>query len=220
MRKNLLKKFISGLFFAGVICMLLTSVLTSCSKSPEEKAKELSESKIKESLIIPDSYDLASIELDSAFSPYDTPEFYDLTVELAKDGVAINEVRNDKQHAKSSIALWSGPYQTSYDRTEQNSAREKYRQAKNSEANIIRHAKGVAEKMRIMLSKEPEFIGMKAKVKYRAKNNDGEILMSTAKVVFDKDMTKVNDIYDMDGDEYQAFITICHEIQDNDNNND
>lgn len=66
-----------------------------------------------------------------------------------------------------------------------------------------------------MFSKDPEFIGMKAKVSYRAKSNNGNVQIGTAKVLFDKDMTKVINIYDMDGEEYQAFIAVCNEIEKN-----
>jgi hypothetical protein len=48
----------------------------------------------KEALIIPDSYDQASIEVDSAFTPYDDPQFYELTIELAKDGTAIEQAKS------------------------------------------------------------------------------------------------------------------------------
>lgn len=208
-----MRKSINTIISVAVFAII--SILMSCNMSTEEKAKKLSEDKIKESLIIPESYDLASIELDSAFAPYDNPEFYDLTIELAKDGVVIAEAQSDKRHARSSIALWGGPYQTSYERVEQNNAREKFRKAKKTESDAIDHAKGIAEQMKVMLSKEPSFIGIKAKVKYRAKTNDGDIEMNTAKVLFDKGMTKVIDIYDMDSEEYQAFIAVYNEIEKN-----
>lgn len=206
-----MRKSINTIISLAVFAFI--SILMSCSLSTEEKAKRLSENKIKETLIIPESYDLASIELDSAFAPYDEPEFYDLTIEFAKDCVAIAEAQNDKQHARSSIALWGGPYQSSYDRVEQSNAREKFRKAKKTESDAIDHAKDIAEQMKEMFSKEPSFIGLKAKVKYRAKTNEGDIEMSTVKVLFDKDMTKVIDIYDMDSEEYQAFIAVCNEIE-------
>lgn len=206
-----MKKLSSTLLFIT----FLAFVLSSCTKSTEEKAKELSEAKIKESLIIPDSYDLASIEVDSAFTPYDDPQFYELTIELAKDGTAIEQAKRDMDDAQSSIALWASPYQTSYGLNEQNQAKAKYRQAKKAESDATEHAKSIAEKMRVMFSKDPEFIGMKAKVSYRAKSNNGNVQIGTAKVLFDKDMTKVINIYDMDVEEYQAFIAVCNEIEKN-----
>lgn len=111
--------------------------------------------------------------------------------------------------------MWESPYQTSYGLNEQNQAKAKYRQAKKAESDATEHAKSIAEKMRVMFSKDPEFIGMKAKVSYRAKSNNGNVQIGTAKVLFDKDMTKVINIYDMDGEEYQAFIAVCNEIEKN-----
>lgn len=197
----------------ALFIITLAFSLSSCTKSTEEKAKELSAAKIKESLIVPDSYDLASIEIDSAFTPYDSPEFYDLAIELAKDGIAISQAASDKEHAQSSIALWGGPYQTSFGRNEQNQAKADFRKAQKAESDATAHARSIAEKMKEIMSQKSEFIGMKAKVKYRAKDNAGQVQMGTAKILFDKDMTKVASIYDMDGDEYQAFIAIINEIE-------
>lgn len=137
-----MKKLSSTLLFIT----FLAFVLSSCTKSTEEKAKELSEAKIKESLIIPDSYDLASIEVDSAFTPYDDPQFYELTIELAKDGTAIEQAKRDMDDAQSSIALWESPYQTSYGLNEQNQAKAKYRQAKKAESDATEHAKALLKK--------------------------------------------------------------------------
>mgnify|MGYP004464466533 CR=1 FL=1 len=61
---------------------IVTSVfftLASCSKSPEQRVKDLAGIEIKKHLYFPDSYDPADVKIDSAFAPYDSQEFMKLT---------------------------------------------------------------------------------------------------------------------------------------------
>jgi hypothetical protein len=74
MKKNLV--FIAVLF-----------ALISCSQSPQEKANALIEIDLKKSLFHPESYDPAETIIDSAFTPFDDPYFYEKTVNLCKLGV-------------------------------------------------------------------------------------------------------------------------------------
>ena len=60
----------------GIIAIVIC-IVSSCSKSPEEKIKDLVSVEIKKNLYIPDSYDLADIKVDSAFIPLDSPELFE-----------------------------------------------------------------------------------------------------------------------------------------------
>lgn len=203
-------------FFPFVVLFLaVVFLLFSCGKSNEEKAKKLTEDKIKESLYIPESYELASFELDSAFAPYDDPSFFALAIDLAKDDNTVRQAQTEIEHANSEIALWSGPYQTSYDINKKNQAKNRLEQAKQIEEDATEHGKEVVEKIGKIVGKAPCFIGMKARVSFRAKNNNGQILMGKAKVLFDKEVSKIVEIYDMDSEEYQVYTDICNEIDKN-----
>lgn len=163
-------------FLLGMIVSFVC-LLASCSKSPEQKVKDLVGAEIKKHLYIPESYDLADVKIDSAFAPYDNPEFIELTQELVKKGQEVEEAETDIKHAKSSISIWENPF-SSYSRNSLNEAREDLKTAQAKEEKAISEAKKLGKKIKKQMDKSPEFIGYKAYVSYRAKNNDGDILMS------------------------------------------
>ena len=70
---------------------LLITLFVSCGKSPEEKANALIEDDIKKVLYHPETYDPAETQVDSAFTPFDAPVFYEKTVQLCKLGMSIDE---------------------------------------------------------------------------------------------------------------------------------
>lgn len=54
----------------------------SCAHSPEEKANALIEASLKKSLYHPETYDPAETLVDSAFTPFDDPVFYEKALDL------------------------------------------------------------------------------------------------------------------------------------------
>lgn len=93
---------------------LLITLFVSCGKSPEEKANALIEDDIKKVLYHPETYDPAETQVDSAFTPFDAPVFYEKTVQLCKLGMSIDECERKMKNAKSSMSIWSGPYQSAF----------------------------------------------------------------------------------------------------------
>lgn len=96
---------------------LLITLFVSCGKSPEEKANALIEDDIKKVLYHPETYDPAETQVDSAFTPFDAPVFYEKTVQLCKLGMSIDECERKMKNAKSSMSIWSGPYQSAFGKT-------------------------------------------------------------------------------------------------------
>ena len=50
-------------------------MLSSCGKSPQDKATAYVEKDMPKSLVKPDSYDPIETKVDSAFAPFDSPDF-------------------------------------------------------------------------------------------------------------------------------------------------
>ena len=97
---------------------LLVTLFASCSKSLEDKANTLIEEDIKKTLYHPETYDPAETQVDSAFTPFDDPVFYEKTIQLCKIGMSIDEYDRKMKSAKSSMSIWSGPYQSAYSKNE------------------------------------------------------------------------------------------------------
>lgn len=189
--------------------------LVSCNQSPQEKANALIEFDLKKSLYYPETYDPAETIVDSAFTPFDDPHFYEKTIDLCKLGVEMEEYEHKIKDEKSDMALYKDLLRIMYS----NHDKERYDQAKdnyekylaaknNTEQKIVQ----LVEELKKELEEEPQFIGFKAKHRYRAQNNGGQIVFGEAKYLFDKDITKVISAYDMDGDEYKAVQALYEQM--------
>lgn len=192
--------------------VLLATLFVSCGKSPEEKANALIEDDIKKVLYHPETYDPAETQVDSAFTPFDDPAFYEKTVQLYKLGITIEECNRNMKQAKSSMSLWSGPYQTAFGRNEYQEAKGEYDEnAQNKKSAEIKIQK-LANELKTILHKEKQFIGFKALHRYRANNNAGQTIFGEMEYLFDKDLKKIVATYDMDDDDYKAVQLIYKQI--------
>ena len=198
--------FILGLI-ASFIC-----ILASCSKSPEQKVKDLVGNEIKKHLYIPESYDPADIKIDSAFAPYDDPKFIELTKDLLTKAQEVEDAEKAVKEAKSSVSRWSDhpfPYD-SYSRNSLNEARSDLKEAQTKEEKAMSAARKLGDKMKEQMDKSPKFIGFKASILYRAKNNYGNIVMESVFAVFDENIENIT--YMLDGNDYEQYQETLKEI--------
>ena len=187
-----MKKFINLAF--------LTLVLVACNQSQEQKAEVLIKESLKKSLYKPETYKPVETKVDSAFAPYDDPSFFEELAELGKMNSEYEELEEKAKRAKSSMAIWSGPYQTAYGRNEYQEAKEEYDEANAKIDKLKTKGKKQYEKVISMLQGERKFIGFKALHNYRADNNAGNTLIGNTIFFIDENFTEVQ--YSMEAEEY------------------
>ena len=179
----------------------LTLVLVACSQSQEQKAEVLIKESLKKSLYKPETYKPVETKVDSAFAPYDDPAFFKELVELGKMNSEYEELEEKAKRAKSSMAIWSGPYQTAFGRNEYQEAKEEYDEANVQIEKLKTKGKKQYEKVVSMLQSERKFIGYKALHNYRADNNAGSTLIGNTFFFIDENFTEVR--YSMEEEEYE-----------------
>ena len=177
-----------------------TLVLVACSQSQEQKAEVLIKESLKKSLFKPETYKPVETKVDSAFAPYDDPSFFEELAELGKMNSEYEELEEKAKRAKSSMAIWSGPYQTAYGRNEYQEAKEEYDEANAKIDKLKTKGKKQYEKVISMLQGERKFIGFKALHNYRADNNAGNTLIGNTIFFIDENFTEVQ--YSMEAEEY------------------
>ena len=177
-----------------------TLVLVACSQSQEQKAEVLIKESLKKSLYKPETYKPVETKVDSAFAPYDDPAFFEELAELGKMNSEYEELEEKAKRAKSSMAIWSGPYQTAYGRNEYQEAKEEYDEANAKIDKLKTKGKKQYEKVISMLQGERKFIGFKALHNYRADNNAGNTLIGNTIFFIDENFTEVQ--YSMEAEEY------------------
>ena len=191
---------------------LLITLFVSCGKSPEEKANALIEDDIKKVLYHPETYDPAETQIDSAFTPFDDPVFYEKTVQLCKLGMSIDECDRKMKNAKSSMSIWSGPYQSAFGRNEYQEAKNEYDENERNKKSIEAKVQKLATELKTMLENEQQFIGFRARHRYRANNNAGQTIFGETKYLFDKSLSKIVASYDMDSEEYKTVQIIYKQM--------
>lgn len=191
----------------------MVALFVSCSKSPEEKANALIEKDIKKVLYHPETYDPAETQVDSAFAPFDDPEFYDKTVELYKLGMSIENYDRNMKSAKSSMSIWNEPYHTAFGRNKYKEAKDKYEDNEQKKKSAEAKVKELIEELKTtIMDKGQQFIGFKARHRYRASNNEGQIVFGEMEYLFDKDMNEIITSYDMDDLDYKAVQMIYEQV--------
>lgn len=187
---------------------MLVTLFVSCGKSPEEKANALIEKEVKKTLYHPETYDPVETRIDSAFTPFDDPAFYEKTVQLYKLGMSVDEYESKMKRAKSSMSIWTGPYLSAFGRNEYQEAKGEYNENAKNKKDAEKKLEKLIEELKIIVDEERQFIGFKARHRYRANNNVGKTVFGEMEFLFEKDMNRIIAVYDMDNYEYKAVQTI------------
>ena len=198
------------LFVAALI------TLVACSQSPEDKANVLIKESMKKTLYHAETYDPVETVVDSAFTPFDGPAFYEKTVKICKLGMEIDKYERKAKSEKREIAHYQDMLRIMYsnsDKERLNQAQENYNDYLAKESEAEDKAKKLAEQLKAELQKEPQFIGFKARHRYRAQNNGGQTVFGEAKFLFDKDITQIVYAWDMDEDEYKAVQILFKQMR-------
>ena len=178
----------------------LALMVAACSQSPEQKAEKLIKESLKKSLYKPETYKPVETKVDSAFAPYDDPAFFKELAEFGIINSEYEELEEKAKRAKSSMAIWSGPYQSAFGRNEYQEAKEEYDEANAKMDKLKTKAQKLYEKIVSVLQGERKFIGYKALHNYRADNNAGNTLIGNTFYFIDENFTEIR--YSMEAEEY------------------
>lgn len=200
------------------VIIFAAAVMTcvACSQSPEDKVNVLIKESMKKTLYHAETYDPVETLVDSAFTPFDDPAFYEKTVKLCKLGMEIDKYDRKAKSEKRDIAHYQDMLRIMYsnsDKERLSQAQENYNDYIAKKGETEEKAKKLAEQLKSELQKEPRFIGFKARHRYRAQNNGGQTVFGETKFLFDKDMSQIVYAWDMDEDEYKAVQVLFKQMR-------
>lgn len=182
---------------------LVAIILAACGQSQEQKAEALIKEDLKKVLFKPETYKPIDIKVDSAFAPYDSKAFYEEIMELGGLATESERLKEKAKRDKSSMALWSGPYQTALAKNEYQEAKEEYDEANDMIEKLETKCQKYLVKIAEELQGERKFIGYKALHNYRADNNEGNILIGNSVFFIDENFTEI--LYSLDVDVYNQL---------------
>jgi hypothetical protein len=191
--------------------LLVVVIVVACGQSNEKKAEALIKEELKKSLYKPDTYKPIETKVDSAFAPYDDPNFFKLLEKMNELNSEYERLESKMKSSKSSMLLWSGSYQSAFDKNIYKEAKDKYEEA---EASMEKLKVKIAERYKELISKihaKREFIGYKVSHNYRADNNSGNTLIGNTIFFIDKDFKEVT--YSIDDEDYNAVKDIIEQLE-------
>lgn len=193
-------------------------LVAACSQSPEQKADVLIKDSLKKTLFKPETYKPIETKVDSAFAPFDDPVFYEELEKLGNMESEYEELEKKAKLAKSSMALWSGPYQTALGRNEYQEAKEEYDETNTKIEKLKTKGKKQSKKVAEMLQGEKKFIGYKAVHNFRADNNAGNTLIGNTIFFIDENFNEIR--YSLEVEEYNQIQDYIHQLKDQIEEND
>ena len=208
-------------------CLFVTLsflLLASCSvKTNEEKAREIIEPEVKSSLIIPESYEFAQLQLDSCFSDSkQNPKKIEIALKMAK---MINDYKRftyDAESAESSMAIYAPSYgdQSAFEKQQYKKYKTEIEKAKRKASNmkdlILKTFVEYKDMFGAYESGKHEFIGGRADISYRAETAGGLKTMGHVLFFLDKDLTKGTYRFDdeeMNSVSYSNFEDFLYELE-------
>lgn len=189
---------------------LLVTVFVSCSKSPEEKADALIKDALNKTLYKPETYKPIETKVDSAFAPYEDPEFLKLLSEYGELNLKYQEVEVKAKTAKSSMAIFSGPYQSAFGKNQYQEAKDEYDECKAEMDRMQAKGDKLLQEINKFAKAERRFVGYKAFHNYRADNNAGQTLIGNMVFFIDKDFKEIK--FSMVLEEYNEVMKSLKEF--------
>lgn len=171
-----------------ILCLM---VLGACSRTQEEKASLLIKEDIQKVLVKPDTYEPIETKLDSAFAPYETPEFMENTLKCVQLFMEIEGYKEKIKDARSMMTMYEDNLGSPYFKNEYNEYKAEYKEATNKRNEIEKRLKRSGKKLKELANAKREFIGYKAMHHYRADNNAGKTVLGTDFYLFDKDIKTI-----------------------------
>lgn len=191
---------------------LLAMLLVACSQSPEKKAEALIKESLMKSLYLPDTYEPIDTKVDSAFSPYDDPEFFKELVKIGEMSEEYDELDEKAKDAKSTMALFDS-FSSAYGRNQYEEAKEEYDEATAKMEILQKKGQKHMTNVMSMLQEGRKFIGYKAIHNYRADNNAGNTIVGNTVFFIDKDFTQV--LYTVELEEYNQMQEAIEQFKEN-----
>lgn len=192
---------------------LFVSFFISCSQSPEQKADALIKDAVKKTLYKPETYKPVETKVDSAFAPFDDPEFFQVLADYGNLYLAYQEIELKAKNAKSSMAIYSGPYQSEFGKNQYQEAKGEYDEYSAQMENMQAKGEKLMQKIDKMAKSERRFIGYKAIHNFRADNNAGQTLIGNTVFYIDKDFKEIT--YSLELEEYNEVMKHIKEFKEN-----
>lgn len=183
-------------------------------QTKEERATSLVQQSLHEELFVRSSYESVEMKLDSAFSPFDSPEYFDKLVEINKLGFKAVAMHKVMDNLEKLISLYESKSSQARHISKQTylKTRDRYRALTDSINLMVEQINILSESVAQSSEERAEFIGFKAIHTYKVVDRDGQILRRKQYLLYDKDISKIIASYNLNDEAVERTLWLIEMI--------
>jgi len=172
-------------------------MLVACDQSIEKKISRLIKEDVGKRLFKADTYIPGDMRIDSAFSPYDDPDFYDMVKDLSAMTKDYEQAESDVKAAQTSMALLeTDPASANSNEYEQ--AKEDYEVATFRKTQLKETMGAKYDQIVARLKGGKKFIGFKVFHDYTANLDSGRTVINKLVYFIDEKVERIMGTREMD----------------------
>lgn len=185
--------------------------LVSCNQSQEDKVNTLIQESVKKSLSHPESYLAIETVVDSAFAPFDDPDFREKTLEICKMTMENLEYVRKSQEAVQNLNPKDFDLMDDSDKAQYKQYKEMsdLYNGKVDSLSIKIQEKG--NNLMKLVGSEYRFIGWKVTHDFCLLNDEGKDAAKRKIFIIDKDKNRILAEYDTDSKDYR-LVQIMYQM--------
>jgi len=186
---------------------------SSCNNFRTFRINNMIGEEVRQTLTYPYSYDPVSIQVDSAFAPFDSPEFYNLMMESLSIEISLEAYDLNIQTNILAMRTYERSFSPN-DRQQYNEARAELERNLQLKKEATERQWQLKDEIEDKKNEPTRFIGFKASHKYHALDNNLRLRLLHELFIVNKDMNAILGRYDLHNDLDQD---IRNRIQDAEN---
>ena len=192
-----------------LLLAIATILFVSCGNE-EKRINKLIADASKSMLYYPESYDPVSLKIDSLFTDIITDKNIKKANRLVSITNQVESLQREIEYSEEEVEYWKGKYYA-------NDMLKKYSREVESNTqkkdDLVEEGRQIYSELKEVVNAERSFRGFVVEHRFRAKNNNGNVLMSDMLYILNKEKTEVICGYDETDVEFQNFLQVINEIK-------
>lgn len=192
-----------------LLLAIATILFVSCGNE-EKRINKLIADASKSMLYYPESYDPVSLKIDSLFTDIITDKNIKKANRLVSITNQVESLQRQIEYSEEEVEYWKGKYYA-------NDMLKKYSREVESNTqkkdDLVEEGRQIYSELKEVVNAERSFRGFVVEHRFRAKNNNGNVLMSDMLYILNKEKTEVICGYEETDVEFQNFLQVINEIK-------
>lgn len=198
---------------AKLLIIFLSLLCFSCTKTKEERIQALVDQSVKNTLLFPESYDPIEIRIDSVFDNMLSDKNIKTACEIIKICEEIDAINSEIEHTNKLIQIYSDAANPEFYSSTLRGLKKDLKKLKSDYVEQEKKFMQLLNSLQEQYWQRKAFTGYSAIQKFRAKNNDNDVVMSSYILSIDAETTQCLACYDISNNDVLTYLGIIELIQ-------